>query len=412
MLFLCYLIRANVTTHVTHPKRNYQDRGLFMNVGIDKISFFVPPFYIDMAELANARNVDPGKYLIGIGQSQMAIGPSSQDIVTYAANAASKILTQEDKDTIDLIIVGTESSFDESKASAVVLHRLLGIQEFARSFEIKEACYGATAGLEAAKNHIRLHPKSKALVIAADIARYGLNNGGEPTQGAGAVAMIISSKPKILALSDDTVNLTQDIYDFWRPTGHTYPLVDGPLSNETYINSFKKVYTRYEELYQESFADFAALTFHIPYTKMGRKALQSVLPQATQPDQERLLARYEESITYSRQVGNLYTGSLYLGLISLLENSTFLRPGDKLGLFSYGSGAVSQFFTGTLQPDYKKHLLPDYHQDLLANRIKLSIPAYEEMFKKTVDYDATTTFEDELSFSLTKIEDNIRFYRS
>ncbi|PAA99814.1 hydroxymethylglutaryl-CoA synthase [Enterococcus canintestini] len=383
-----------------------------MKVGIDKISFFVPPYYVDMAELATARAVDPGKYLIGIGQSQMAIGPSSQDIVTYAANAASNILTKEDKEAIDLVIVGTESSFDESKASAVILHRLLGIQEFARAFEIKEACYGATAGIEAAKNHIRQHPKSKALVIAADIARYGLNNGGEPTQGAGAVAMIISSEPKILALSEDTVNLTQDIYDFWRPTGHAYPLVDGPLSNETYINSFKKVYTRYEEIYQESFDTFAALAFHIPYTKMGRKALQAVLPKATPQDQERLLARYEESITYSRQVGNLYTGSLYLGLISLLENSTSLQAGDKLGLFSYGSGAVSQFFTGTLQPGYEKQLLPDHHKALLTNRTKLSVFEYEEMFKEAVDYDATTTFNDPLPFSITTIKDNIRFYRN
>lgn len=383
-----------------------------MNVGIDKISFFVPPYYIDMTELAQVRNVDPGKYLIGIGQSEMAIGPSSQDIVTYAANAANKILTDEDKKAIDLVIVGTESSFDESKASAVILHRLLGIQDFARSFEIKEACYGATAGLEAAKNHISRHPESKALVIAADIARYGLNNGGEPTQGAGAVAMLISSQPKILALSDDTINLTQDIYDFWRPTGHAYPLVDGPLSNETYINSFNKVYNRYSKEYQESFGDFAALAFHIPYTKMGKKALQSVLPQASEQDATRLLERYDESITYSRRVGNLYTGSLYLGLISLLENSTALKAGDKLGLFSYGSGAVSQFFTGILQSGYEKHLLKDYHQALLLQRTKLTISDYEKMFNEYVDYNKTTTFNDELPFSIAKIEDNIRFYRN
>ena len=65
--------------------------------------------------------------------------------MTFAANAAEAILTKEDKEAIDMVIVGTESSIDESKAAAVVLHRLMGIQPFARSFEIKEACYGATA---------------------------------------------------------------------------------------------------------------------------------------------------------------------------------------------------------------------------------------------------------------------------
>ena len=57
------------------------------------------------------------------------------------------------------------------------------------------------------------------MVVAADIAKYGLNSGGEPTQGAGAVAMLVASEPRILALKEDNVMLTQDIYDFWRPTG-------------------------------------------------------------------------------------------------------------------------------------------------------------------------------------------------
>ena len=70
------------------------------------------------------------------------------------------------------------------------------------------------------------------MVVAADIAKYGLNSGGEPTQGAGAVAMLVASEPRILALKEDNVMLTQDIYDFWRPTGHPYPMVDGPLSNK------------------------------------------------------------------------------------------------------------------------------------------------------------------------------------
>ena len=104
-----------------------------MNVGIDQISFYVPQMYLDMTDLAQARNVDPNKYLIGIGQEKMAINPQSQDIITLGANAAEKILTDQDKEQIDLVIVGTESSIDESKASAVILHRLLGIQPYARA---------------------------------------------------------------------------------------------------------------------------------------------------------------------------------------------------------------------------------------------------------------------------------------
>lgn len=382
-----------------------------MTVGIDKISFFVPPYYIDMTDLAHARDVDPNKFHIGIGQDQMAVNPASQDIITFAANAAEKILTDKDKQAIDMVIVGTESSIDESKASAVVLHRLMGIQPFARSFEIKEACYGATAGLMLAKNHIQQNPDKKVLVIAADIAKYGLNSGGEPTQGAGAVAMLISSDPKILVLNDDNVSLTQDIYDFWRPTNHAYPIVDGPLSNETYIASFGKVWQEYVRRTGKTFNDFAALTFHIPYTKMGKKALLAQISELPEEEQNRLLARYEESIVYSRRIGNLYTGSLYLGLVSLLENSTSLNAGDQIGLFSYGSGAVAEFFTGELAAGYQDQLKPSYHQQLLADRNQLTISEYETMFSETLDIDKDQSFNDATPFSIRGINNTIRTYK-
>ena len=77
------------------------------------------------------------------------------------------------------------------------------------------------------------------------------------------------------------------------------------------------------------FADYDALAFHIPYTKWV-KALLAKISDQSEAEQERILARYEESIIYSRRVGNLYTGSLYLGLISLLENATTLTAAIKL----------------------------------------------------------------------------------
>lgn len=382
-----------------------------MNVGIDKINFYVPPYYVNMVELAQAREVDPNKFLIGIGQSEMAVSPKTQDIVTFATNAAKEMLTKEDLASIDMIIVGTESSIDESKASAVVLHRLLGIQPFARSFEIKEACYGATAGVQMAKNHVALNPNSKVLVIASDVARYGLKSGGEPTQGAGAVAILISQNPCLLVLEEENLSFTQDIYDFWRPIGYDYPLVDGPLSNETYVQAFQKVWQEYQKRYERTLKDFSAFSFHIPYTKMGKKALLSILETETSEEQTRLLEQYEASICYSRRVGNLYTGSLYLGFISLLENSKTLKEGDRIGFFSYGSGAVAELFSGKLVKNYHEHLNTQDHQKLLNQRQALSIREYEQMFEDSLDIHQSATFADPTPYSIIKIENTIREYR-
>lgn len=381
-----------------------------MNVGIDKISFFVPPYYVNMTDLALAREVDPNKFHIGIGQDKMAVNKKTQDIVTFAANAAKNILSDEDKKKIDMVIVGTESGIDESKASAVVLHRLLGIQPFARAFEVKEACYAGTAALQYALAHIKTHPESKVLVVASDIAKYGLASGGEPTQGAGAVAMLVSADPRIIVVNDDSVALTQDIYDFWRPVGHDYPMVDGQLSNETYIQAFQKIWGEYQLRHKKTTADFAALAFHIPYTKMGKKALLAALENESSEEQERILTKYEASIVYSRQVGNLYTGSLYLGLISLLENAQ-LNAGEQIGLFSYGSGTVAEFFSGNLVEGYQKYLFTDLHQNQLAERKGLSIVEYEKMFKDTLDTDADSEYDDSLLYSIASISNTVRAYK-
>ena len=125
-----------------------------MNIGIDKINFYIPNYFIDMVKLAQARQVDPNKYLIGIGQTHMAVSPVNQDIVSMGANAAKDIITDDDKNHIGMVIVATESAIDSAKAAAVQIHHLLGIQPYARCFEMKEACYAATPAIQLAKDYL------------------------------------------------------------------------------------------------------------------------------------------------------------------------------------------------------------------------------------------------------------------
>ena len=361
-----------------------------MNIGIDKIGFYTPHTFIDMVKLAEARGVDPAKYTIGIGQEQMAVSPVTQDSVTLAANAALRILDKEDLEKIDLVIFGTESGIDSSKAGAVYVHDLLGIQSSARSIEIKQACYGATAGIQLARGHIALHPESRVLVLGSDISRYGLGSSGEVTQGAGAVAMVISADPRILTVGDQSAYLTNDIMDFWRPTYSDTAYVDGKFSNEQYIAFFLNTWEQFKSLTNMTIADFEAMCFHLPYTKMGMKAMREIFDEGTEEDQKRLTEHYQKSTVYNKNVGNIYTGSLYLSLISLLENDDSLKSGDRIGLFSYGSGAVGEFFTGTLQPTFREALSEADHKNLFAEREEVSIAKYEEIFSETLPTDGSS----------------------
>ncbi|WP_204121460.1 MULTISPECIES: hydroxymethylglutaryl-CoA synthase [Levilactobacillus] len=356
-------------------------------VGIDKLGFYTPGLYLDMTDLAHARGAEPNKYLIGIGQSKQAVIPPTQDVVTMAANAAEQILTPATKAEISMVLFGTESGIDNSKATAVYLAHLLGLPSNTRAVEIKQACYGATAGLQLAADFVRARPTAKVLVIGADIARYGLRSAGEVTQGGGAVAMLVTANPRILALDAISSYHTADVMDFWRPTYRTEALVDGKYSTNVYLDFFQQVWDDYQAQTHRTIADFSAFVFHLPFTKMGRKGLRQILPTATSDQQATLTAAFEASQADNREVGNLYTGSLYLSLLSLLRHGN-LQGGERLGLFSYGSGAEGEFFSGTVQPTFQQGFDEAFLANQLADRQAVSVAEYEEIYRAQLPNDS------------------------
>lgn len=384
-----------------------------MRIGIDKMAFATTNDYLDLVELAKERGVDPNKFTIGIGQDLQAVVPTTQDIVTLGATAAKKLLTPELEKNISTVIVATESGIDNSKASAIYIKRLLGLSDFTRTVEMKEACYSATAAIQFAKGVVALNPQETVLVIAADIARYGLNTPGEVTQGAGAVAMLISQNPHILTLEDTTVAYSKDIMDFWRPLYATEALVDGKYSTNVYIEFFLQTFTRYRQLTGRELADFAALTFHMPFTKMGKKGLEGLLKDRNDEVAQRLRTQLTASQLFSRQVGNLYTGSLYLSLMSLLQNSD-LRARSRIGLFSYGSGAEGEFYTGILEDGYEHYM--NNIQEELTHRHQVSVAEYEKLFNSQlgmndgdIEFDVTN---DPSPFVLKGQKDHQRIYEA
>lgn len=426
-------------------------------VGIDRITFATPNCYLSMRDLAIARGIDPNKFTIGIGQSQQAVPPNHQDIVTLGAQAALPLMPYIDSNRLKMVIVGTESGVDASKSSALYIHKLLNLSSWVRCVEVKEACYGGTAALMMARDYVLTHPSAQVLVIAADIARYGVGTPGEVTQGAGAVAMLVSENPHVLQINDDSVVKSAEIQDFWRPVYQSTALARGKFSTEQYIRMFCDVWQRYSAENDCNFNDFEAICFHLPYTKMGLKALRAGLEEnsgasLTGDTREHLLARYQDSTQYSRRIGNIYTGSLYLGLISLLDYDYFrnscdssepacdspevscdsssaansnesplhlspLLPGQKIGLFSYGSGAVAEFFSATLVPDWRSALFSNQHLKSLNNRTQLSVSQYEEIFNSAAPYSPQDFVSSQKNrngaqFVLDSIKSQERNYRS
>ena len=362
-----------------------------MVAGIDDISIYIPQLYLDASDFANARGLDPAKLERGLGIGQMAIVDTNQDPACLAANACLKVM-QKNKltpDQIGRLYVATESSLDESKAmnSYVIgmLEQVYGDDTFGHcgGIECKFACVSGSYALYDNTNWIRAGEAEDkyALVVVSDIAKYDMGSSGEVTQGAGAVAMLLNDKPRLLTFDPKVTSTSiKNEYDFYRPFGKETPIVHGQYSNLLYLIQVKNALTDYKNKVKrtglikikddETILDHIDyLNMHLPYSNMGKKALaylvrhewrsiprwkniieqigmdepipkdprgtiESVLADAdfmakdheftklfskTKEYMEIYESKLSSSLIASKMIGNLYTASLYLGFRSSLE---------------------------------------------------------------------------------------------
>ncbi|MGA1530495.1 MAG: hydroxymethylglutaryl-CoA synthase [Kiritimatiellia bacterium] len=352
-----------------------------ITTGIDAISFYTSRYFLDLKTLAEARGTDFNKYYTGLGQEKMAIPPPDEDIITMAANAALPIIEENDLEDLELLLFATESGVDQSKAAGLFVHGLLNLPKRCRVVELKEACYGATVGLQMAMGMVQRNPKAKALVIGADIARYELASPGEPTQGCGAVAMLVSANPRILAIDPEAGLFSDDVMDFWRPNYRDQAVVDGKYSTRVYLNALGETWKQYSERSGRGYADLARFCYHLPFTKIAVKAqerLAKINGVDLSTDEAEILVA--DGLRYNRITGNSYTASLYVGLNSLLDQCVEDLSGKRIGLYSYGSGCVAEYFSGVVQPGYREHIRAAAHRAMLENRTELTFQQYEDIF--------------------------------
>jgi hydroxymethylglutaryl-CoA synthase len=324
-------------------------------VGIDALGVAFPLHFLPLADLALARGVEPAKYEKGLGCTAMAIPHPSEDTVTLAASAGLAALKNNgiDPAEIGLLIVGTETAVDHAKPVASYVQGLLGIPGDCRVLEIKHACYGGTAGVLNACEWLASGAARgrKALVIASDVARYPLRSPGEPTQGAGAAAMVVAESPRLLEVDFCSTGVwSRDVHDFWRPLSSPDALVDGALSLACYLEGLEKAYAGYLARGGRDEAELSALLFHTPFVKMAQKGHQALLTM-TGHDEAAIAGSYAQrvqpSLTAAARIGNAYSASLWVGLAAAVTSG--LHGADaKVGFYSYGSGFCAEYFTGSL----------------------------------------------------------------
>lgn len=372
-----------------------------MKVGIEAIAFHSPEHYIELADLAQARGVDPQKYIKGLGQVKMAVATPMEDTVTLAVNAARKALDKFHIDYRDIgtLVVGTESGVDHSKPVAVYLHEALGLRSNCQTYETKHACFGAMAAVFSANDWISCGRAngSKALIVASDIARYPIGDPGEPTQGAGAVAMVISDKPNLLQFDPQVSgHYTKQVMDFWRPLYSTKAFVDGHYSIECYLNALDgalgDAMGNATLSNRHTLDKLQACLYHVPFAKMAFKAYHRHFEidagERIDKESERFAdvkrsfaEKTGKWLSLNAIVGNIYTGSLFLSLIDLLRNKTS-DDLNQISMFAYGSGCAASMNIAYPTPGFAKFKDQIDPEPELNARRRLSFDKYEEIMRK------------------------------
>lgn len=383
------------------------------SLGIHDIALATTTFSLDMKELADANGVDVNKYRTGIGQDMQSVPADDEDIVTLAAAAAQPIIDRHGVDDISTVILATETGVDQSKSAGLFVHSLLGLPPNARVVEVKQACYAGTAGLQFAAGLLSRNSDEKVLVITTDIARYDVGSSGEGTQGAAAVALLLVANDPAIALLDPVSGFySNDIMDFWRPNYRSTARVDGKQSVAAYLEATIQAVDDYLDKGGLPLSSFAAFCYHQPFTKMAYKAHKNLLhSHGIEADAERMEHDLAASTIYNRAIGNSYTASLYVGLLSLLDHSHDLS-GQHIALLSYGSGCVAEFFTITMQPGYREHLRAADTQRSLAARTPISHEQYLALRNKPADdgHDREFDVQTTSGFRLAAISDEQRIY--
>ncbi len=367
-----------------------------MEVGIEALNFYGGPAYIDVRTIFEERGLDLDRFN-NLMLVKKSVGAPCEDAVTNGVNAAKPIidrLSQEEKNKIELVITCSESGVDFGKSMSTYVHDCLGLNRKCRLFELKQACYGGTAGLQMASCFVASQASygAKALVIATDVARAAVKyTYGEPSQSVGAVAMLVSDKPQVLEL-DFGANgyYGYEVMDACRPLAEV-ELGNPDLSLLSYLDCLENSYAAYAEKVEG--ADFREtfdyLVFHTPFAGMvkgGHRKLMRQLCRVSSAETEKdFERRVMPAIKYCQEVGNVYSASVYLALCSLIDHIE-VDSAKRLGLFSYGSGCSSEFYSGVITPVSKAIVREMRIKEELSRRYRLTMEEYDKLLDLNMEW--------------------------
>jgi polyketide biosynthesis 3-hydroxy-3-methylglutaryl-CoA synthase-like enzyme PksG len=364
------------------------------SAGVEALNIYAGRACIDVAKLGAARKLDSRRF-DNLLLRRKSVALPDEDPVTFAVNAAKPLIDVMDakqRKRVELLLVATESGLDFGKPLSTYVHSHLGLARQCRTLEIKHACYAGTGALQMAAAWVAsgASPGAKALVVCADVARIQPNSYAEPSQGAAAVAMLVGDQPSILDL-DAGANgcYGYEVMDTFRPNPEI-ETGNPDLSLLTYMDCMENSFLSYANRvagadFQESF-DYLAC--HTPFGGMVKGAHRSMMRKFKSSDPEIIEADFHQrvapALTHCQEVGNIYSGTVFLALAGVIDSGNFDRP-RRVGLFSYGSGCCSEFYSGIVGSEAAALHGRTRLVERLRQRRELGIEEYDEILRLSLE---------------------------
>jgi len=307
--------------------------------GIISWGCYIPKYRIKVEEIAKVHGVDISKIKKGLLIEEKSVPGIDEDTVTIAVEAA-RIALYEQLD-IGAVFIGSESHPYAVKPSGTIVGEALGIGNQYMCADFEFACKAGTAAIQVCMALVKSGMIKYGLAGGADTAQAAPGDTLEYTAAAGGAVFIIGNN-NVVARINHTISYTSDTPDFWRRAYQKYPAHGGAFTGEPayyrhVINATRLLMKKANTCPE----DYNYAVFHQPNGKFPRRVAK------------RLRFKKEQISTglVIDKIGNTYSGSSLIGLCAVLD---IAKPGNRILLTSYGSGAGSDSFDITITDEILK----------------------------------------------------------
>ncbi len=306
-------------------------------VGIVSWGCYIPKLRIKAEDIAKARNENPDNIKESLQITEKSLPNIDEDAATIAVEAARNAISASgiDPKLISAIYIGSESHPYAVKPTGTIVAQAIGMSNNYTTADLEFACKAGTAAIQVSMGLVKSEMAEFVFAGGSDTAQAALGDVLEYTAAAGG-AMFLLGKEKVAAVINETLSFTSDTPDFWRRQNQKFPSHAGTFTGEPAY--FRHVIAATKKLMEKCNTkpqDYDYVIFHQPNGKFPMNA-------------GKLLGFTKEQILPGQvvtRIGNTYSASSLLGLCAVLDVA---KPGQRILLTSYGSGAGSDSFDITV----------------------------------------------------------------